>query len=62
MSDKFLLGQRVIVDREIGTVVDGDGAKGSPPPAGYVWVFRPSKGFASCFVEHNVKPLPNGQL
>ena len=57
---KFLIGQRVIVGGEICTVA-------APPEGSWsqdnkVWVFRPSKGFASEFDIHNVKPLPNGQL
>jgi hypothetical protein len=55
---EYLIGQRVILNGcEIGTVVPAERGdiKG-------VWVFSPSKGYASCYAEHNVKPLPGGQL
>jgi hypothetical protein len=63
---KFLINQRVIVGDEIGTVQRGASVVKGPPmidpnPMG-VWVHLPSKGYASCFAEHNVKPLPGGQL
>lgn len=64
---KFLIGQRVIVHDEIGTVQRGPTmVKGPPqraePGEGYVWVHLPSKGYASEFSVDNVKPLPGGQL
>jgi hypothetical protein len=64
---KFLIGQRVIVSDEIGTVQRGPTmTKGKPPPPikreGYVWVHLPSKGYASEYDERNVQPLPGGQL
>lgn len=54
----FFTGQRVILNgSEIGTVVkpEHNNSKG-------VWVLSPSRGYASCYAECNVKPLPNGQL
>ena len=57
---EYLIGQRVILNNcEIGTVVKPE--DGRPPHFG-VWVFSPSKGYASDYALHNVKPLPNGQL
>lgn len=61
----FLIGQRVIVGNEIGTVVQGQ--KDARPKYDwvddyYVWVHLPSKGYASYYDMNNVKPLPNGQL
>jgi hypothetical protein len=53
----FMIGQRVIVGNEIGRVV--------PPEhrnMDGVWVFLESRGYASCYAEWNVKPLPGGQL
>jgi hypothetical protein len=62
----YLINQRVIVNNEIGTVQTGRSMVNGPPQEerepGYVWVHLPSKGYACCFAEHNVKPLPNGQL
>ena len=57
----FLIGQRVVLNgKEIGTVVmpEHNGSKNSTD----VWVFSPSKNYASCYANHNVRPLPNGQL
>lgn len=66
---KFLIGQRVLVGDEIGTVQRGPTMMSSPPMhdattkrEGYVWVHLPSKGYASNFSVDNVKPLPGGQL
>lgn len=63
---KFLIGQRVIVVDEIGTVQRGSslvrGSFSEEYVEGYVWVHLPSKGYATRHAEHNVKPLPNGQL
>ena len=57
MSD-YMIGQRVILnDFEIGVVVLSE----SGTTRG-VWVMSPSKGYASDYALHNVKPLPNGQL
>lgn len=63
---KFLINQRVIVRGEIGTVQRGPTMEKGPPLVepheNSVWVHLPSNGFASCFSEDNVKPLPSGQL
>lgn len=55
---QYLIGQRVIVGNEIGTVVISETGVTSFG----IWVFLPSKGYASDYALHNVKPLPNGQL
>jgi len=55
---EYLLGQRVIVGNEIGTVVKSE----SGHTHFGIWVFLPSKGYASDYSLDNVKPLPNGQL
>jgi hypothetical protein len=61
---QFLIGQRVILTgaggvQEIGIVVAPE--RDDPYPFD-VWVYSPTKGYASCYAEHNVKPLPNGQF
>lgn len=57
---KYFIGQRVIVNDEICTVVKPE--KGKREESGYIWVFVPSRKYASNYAEHNVKPLPNGEL
>lgn len=58
---KFLIGQRILLNNdEIGTIVKPP--KGRENKEGYAWVFAPSRGYESQYAEHNVKPLPNGQL
>jgi hypothetical protein len=60
MKSDYLIGQRVILnDAEIGIVVISP----TEVQAEFgVWVFSPSKGFASDYALHNVKPLPHGQF
>lgn len=60
----FLIGQRVLVGDEIGTVVTRDerSNKHLVSERGRIWVYQPSQGYASHFDIDNVKPLPNGQL
>lgn len=56
--EKYLIGQRVLLsDKEIGTVVKSETGftKG-------VWVFSPSRGYASDYSLTSVRPLPGGQL
>lgn len=56
--NNYLIGQRVILnDKEIGVVVKPEGKT-----VFGVWVYSPSKNYASDYSESNVKPLPNGQL
>jgi len=58
-KDKYLIGQRVILnDNEIGTIVVSE--TGEMPFD--VWVHSPKKGHASCYAFCNVKPLPAGEL
>lgn len=58
MIDTFMIGQRVLLNnKEIGTVVKSE----SDHTSG-VWVFSPSKNYASDYALHNVKSLPGGQL
>jgi hypothetical protein len=65
---KFLTGQRVIVEDEIGTVRRGSTDVVTSNQAldewrpGYIWVYLPSKGYVSQYDERNVKELPGGQL
>jgi hypothetical protein len=59
----YRVGQRVLMavrggGTEIATVVKSE--TGSYPFD--VWVFSPTKGYASCYAFSSVKPLPNGQL
>jgi len=58
----FLIGQRVQIGGEIGTVTAENGKSmvwGGIPG---VWVRLPSRGYSSCYDARGVKPLPNGQL
>lgn len=56
---EYLIGQRVILNKkEIGTVVKPENNN----LIHGIWVFSPSKNYASDYALHNVKPLPNGQL
>jgi hypothetical protein len=68
-SHTFLIGQRVIVKNEIGTVTtgktldkNGRHSVEEPDKWGGVWVYLPSRGYACCYAKGNVKPLPNNQL
>lgn len=55
---EFMIGQRVLLNNtEIGEV-----RKPEHNNSTGVWVYSPSRGYASCYAKHNVKPLPNGQL
>jgi hypothetical protein len=55
----YLIGQRVILNnKEIGTVVKSETGKTNFG----IWVFSPSKGYASDYATTSIKPLPNGQL
>ncbi len=57
---EYLIGQRVLLnDKEIGTVVAPE--RGQVARFG-IWVFSPSKGYASDYALTSVKPLPGGQL
>lgn len=58
--DKFLIGQRVLLGDEIGTVCKPEHKNWDSSKE--LWVFSPSRGYACAFALHNVKPLPNGQL
>jgi hypothetical protein len=56
---EFMVGQRVVLNNnEIGIVVKPEHLNTNFG----VWVFSPSKGYASEYALHNIKPLPNGQL
>lgn len=55
----YFIGQRVIVRGEIGTVVEREHENLS---SAYVWVFLPSRKYASAYDPANVRPLPNGQV
>lgn len=58
----YLIGQRVLLNnKEIGTVVEPENPNILNNNS-QVWVMSPSKGYASCYASHNVKPLPNGQM
>jgi hypothetical protein len=55
----YFIGQRVILnEKEIGTVVVSETGRTSFG----IWVFSPSKGYASDYAMTSVRPLPNGQL
>ena len=60
---KFMIGQRVILtlqggEKEIGKVVISETGNTTFG----VWVFSPTRNYASDYAIHNVDPLPNGQL
>lgn len=59
---KFLYGQRVIVrKREIGIIKCGPDTMKERD--GYYWVSLPYyTGYDQHLAEHNLEPLPNGQL
>lgn len=59
---EYMIGQRVILIglggvKEIGTVVRSETGLTRG-----VWVYSPTKGYASDYALTSVKPLPNGQL
>lgn len=56
-ENNYLINQRVICNKEIGKVVKPENDYGNG-----IWVYLESRGFASCYDPHNVKPLPNGEL
>jgi len=55
----YYAGQRVLIyNREIGTVCQ---QRNFDWREGHVWV-KDSDGVPHCYAEHNIKPLPGGQL
>ena len=58
---RYLIGQRVVLGCEIGTIVPAEN-KDLPNTDKEMWVFSLSKGYASRYAIDNIKPLPNGQL
>ena len=62
----YFIGQRVILnDEEIGTIQAAENKHRideMPNTDKHVWVFSPSREYASHYATHNIKPLPNGQL
>lgn len=62
MKQQFLIGQRVIVGPEIGTIQSAEQQGRNVPSPFDHWVFLPSRGYAGCYADANVKPLPHGQL
>ena len=59
---KYLIGQRVILNnKEIGTIVKPDN-KDLPNTNNDIWVYSPSRGYASRYDTINIKPLTNNQL
>lgn len=56
-ENNYFINQRVICDKEIGKVVKPENDYGNG-----IWVFLESRGFASCYDQNNIKPLPNGEL
>lgn len=58
----FLTGQRVILHgSEIGTIVRPE-REDMPNTDKDMWVFSPSKNYASRYSTQNINPLPGGQL
>ena len=61
-AGRYLIGQRVILNGfEIGTVCAPE-TKALPNTDTEVWVHSPSRGHASRYAVHNIRPLPGGQL
>ena len=58
---KFMVGQRVIINKNIGTVTRPE-RKDMPNTNENVWVHCPVNGYPSYYAASNIKPLPNGQL
>lgn len=59
---KYLIGQRVVLGgSEIGILVPSEN-KDLPNTDKEMWVFSPSRGYASRYAVGNFQPLPNGQL
>jgi len=55
----YFIGQKVLLGHnEIGTVVKSE--------TGFthfgIWVYSPSRGYASDYALSSIRPLPNGQL
>tara|TARA_R110000851_G_scaffold198788_2_gene349865 strand:- start:884 stop:1057 length:174 start_codon:yes stop_codon:yes gene_type:complete len=57
MSD-FMIGQRVIYQNVICTVCQPDVKNSSFN----LWIANPEKRYSHGVAEHNLKPLPHGQL
>lgn len=57
----YLLGQRVLLGNEICTTVKSENPE-LPNTDKELWVFVPSRGYASRYAIGNIQPLPNGQL
>ncbi len=61
-NSDFLIGQRVILNNsEIGQIVKPEN-EALPNDDCNLWVYAPSKGFASRYSRANIKPLTSGQL
>ena len=63
IKHSYIIGQRVILTqkggiKEIGKVVRSETGRTNFG----VWVFSPSRGYASDYALTSVEPLPNGQL
>lgn len=59
-SVQYMLGQRIIYESVICTVVAPP--KGRRPSNTTIWIFNPGKGYVHYIAKHNAKPLPGGQL
>ncbi len=60
-NHKYLIGQRALLnDSEVGIIIKYQGDEHNNDTT--ILVYSPSKGCASYYAVHNVKPLPNGQL
>lgn len=58
----FMIGQRVILTRQGGTEEIGTVVCSESGITRGIWVFSPTKKYASDYDIRNVRPLPNGQL
>jgi hypothetical protein len=56
----FMIGQRVIYSNTICTVCKPENNDSTRDD--WIWIFNPERGYAHCAAEHNLKPLPSGQL
>lgn len=59
---EFMIGQRVTLTLEGGTKEIGNVVPSETGVTRGVWVYSPTRGYASDYDKHNVEPLPNGQL
>lgn len=58
-NKNYLIGQRVIYSNAICTIC---APEKDTPPTDWIWLYNPIREYKHAVAEHNIKPLPNGQL